>query len=119
MVSRVSRVSRMSHKAFARRILVAVAGSGAVLISSAAPAQATPPDCMSADLAAVMSSVSAATSVYLFTHPPVNDFITSLKGLPAEEQRAAMRAYGDANPQARAELQAIRQPTADFRARCG
>lgn len=110
--------SAMSRKPFTRRMLAAV-GGGALLFSSAVSAHASPPNCMSADLAAVLSGVTAATSVYLFTHPPVNDFMTSLKDMPVEEQRAAMRAYAEANPQVKAELQAIRQPAVDFRNRCG
>lgn len=111
--------SQVSGKTFARRMLLAAVGSVAVLLSGAASAQAAPPNCMSADLAGVMSGVSAATSVYLFTHPEVNEFMTSLKDLSAEDKRAAIQAYGEANPQVKAELQAIRQPTIDFRNRCG
>jgi hemophore-related protein len=66
-----------------------------------------------------MSGVTASTSAYLFTHPPVNDFFTSLKGKSGEEKRAALQAYLDVNPQVSAELEGIRQPAKDFRARCG
>ena len=66
-----------------------------------------------------MSGITAATSVYLFTHPPVNEFMTSLKDVPKEEKRTALIAYLDANPQVRAELKGIRQPSVDFRNRCG
>src|SRR3954453_19461292 len=46
-----------------------------------------PPNCSAADLAGVSSGVSASTSAYLFTHPDVNYFFTSLEGLPREEIR--------------------------------
>ena len=66
-----------------------------------------------------MSGVTASTSVYLFTHPPVNDFFTSLKGMSPDEKKAALETFLNANPQVKAELEGIRQPAKDFRARCG
>ncbi len=111
----------VSHKIFARRMLLAAVGCGAVLVG-AVPASAqppAPPNCTAADLSGIMSGVTASTSVYLYTHPPVNDFMTSLKDLPKEEKKAALAAFLDANPQVKAELQGIRQPTVDFRSRCG
>lgn len=35
----------------------------------------------------------AATSAYLFTHPPVNDFFTSMKDVPKEERREALVSF--------------------------
>jgi heme-binding protein len=125
----------MSDNNFARRMLMAAVGCGAALVVTAVPAQAqppgpapappapapapAPPNCTAADLAGVMSGVTASTSAYLFTHPPVNDFFTSLKGQTADQKKAALQAYLAANPQVQAELQAIRQPAVDFRNRCG
>lgn len=111
----------VSRKTFARRILVAAVGSGAVLLGAAVPAgaQPAPPNCTAADLAGIMSGVTAATSAYLFTHPPVNDFFTNLGKVPNEERRAALSSFLDANPQVKADLSGIRQPAKDFRARCG
>ena len=108
----------------ARRLVAGVAGAGAVagaMLFGAIPSAMAddPPNCTAADLAGVASGVSAATSAYLFTHPDVNAFITGLKNLPKDEIRAELRAYGDANPQVRDELRAIRQPIVDFRNRCG
>ena len=40
---------------------------------------ANPPNCSAADLEGVRAGVSASTSAYLFTHPDLNDFMTSLK----------------------------------------
>ncbi len=111
----------VSHTTFARRVVLAAVGCGAVLFSTAVPAQAqpAPPNCTAADLAGIMSGITASTSVYLFTHQPVNDFFTTLGDLEGPEaKKAALTAYLDANPQVRAELQGIRQPAVDFRARC-
>jgi hemophore-related protein len=65
-----------------------------------------------------MSGVNTATASYLFTHPNVNDFFTSLKGKSADDMQTAIQAYGTANPQVRDELLAVRQPASDFRDRC-
>ncbi len=78
-----------------------------------------PPNCTAADLAQVSAGVAAATSVYLYQHPDVNAYFTSLKGQPRDDIRDQLQQYMDANPQAHAELEAIRQPLTDFRARCG
>ena len=102
----------------ARRMIAGALGVGAVLAGTAAPAQAQP-NCTAADLAGIMSGVTAATSVYLFTHPQVNDFFTSLKDVPKDARQAALADYASANPQVQAELQGIRQPAVDFRNRCG
>ena len=58
--------------------------------------------------------VSAATSAYLFTHPDVNWFFTSLEGQHRADLRDDVQAYLDANPQVKAELTAIRQPLVDI-----
>ena len=44
-----------------------------------------PPGCSAADLARVSSGVASATSDYLYSHPDVNNFFTSLHGLPNDE----------------------------------
>jgi heme-binding protein len=88
-------------------------------VTTAAAEPARPPNCTAADLAGVASGVAAATSVYLYSHPDVNDFLTTLHGRPDSEIPAATRAYFDANPQAHADLTGIRQPLVDFRNRCG
>lgn len=56
--------------------------------------------------------------VYLFSHPDVNNFFTSLRGLPNEEVRGKVQTYMTANPQVEAEINGIRRPVADLRARC-
>jgi heme-binding protein len=83
------------------------------------PPPPPPPPCTAAELALVMSGVSFDTSNYLTTHPDVNNFFTSLKGQPRDQVRDQGQSYLDANPQVRADLQAIRQQSVDFRNRCG
>jgi hemophore-related protein len=61
----------------------------------------------------------ATTPAYLFTHPDVNDFFTGLKGQPKDQIRTQVQAFMEANPQVKADLQGTRQPSVDFRARCG
>ena len=100
----------------------AVAGAmllGAAATAAAQPPPPVPPPCTSAELARVMSGVSFDISNYLSTHPDVNDYFTSLKGQPKDQIRDQVQSYLDANPQVRDELQRIRQPSADFRQRCG
>jgi hemophore-related protein len=92
--------------------------AGATLIGTAATAAADPPNCTAGDLAGVMSGVNAGMSTYLFTHPDVNAFFTSLKGKSREEMRTEITNYMDANPQVRDEIQGVRQPASDFRDRC-
>jgi hemophore-related protein len=101
--------------------LGAAAVTGAVLLGAAATAAAEPPlpNCTAADLAGVMAGVTTSTSAYLFTHPEVNTFFTSLKGMPREEMRGRVQAYLDANPRVRDEIGAIREPSLAFRERCG
>ena len=55
---------------------------------------------------------------YLFTHPDVNNFFTSLRGLPNEEIRGDVERYMDANPQVESEINGIRQPLTELRNRC-
>jgi hemophore-related protein len=66
-----------------------------------------------------MSGVTFDTSNYLTTHPAVNDFFTSLKGQPKDQIRDQVQTYFDGNPQVQEELRVIRQPSVDFRERCG
>jgi heme-binding protein len=101
--------------------LGAAAVAGAVMLSAAAAASADPaqPNCTAADLAQVATGVSAGMSVYLFTHPEVNDFLTGLEGSPRDTIRPRVEEYMTANPQVKAEMSAIRQPLVDMRQRCG
>jgi heme-binding protein len=104
--------------------IAAGALSGAMLFAAVGSAYAdpepapAPPNCTAADLAQVSSGVAAATSVYLFSHPDVNAYFTSLKGQPRSEIGDQLKQYMDANPQAHADLEGIRQPLTDFKNRC-
>ena len=102
------------------RMLSGAIGAGAVVgaLFAAAPSASAAPNCTAADLAGVASGVSAATSAYLFAHPDVNAFFTGLVGTPQDELRAQIDQYSNANPQVKADLQNIRQPLVDIRARC-
>lgn len=105
-----------------RRVVAIGAGViiGAMLFGGipSAVADDPPPNCTAADLAGTAASVSAATSVYLFDHPDVNDFFTSLKGRPKSQIHDDVRNYLNANPQTKADLQGIRQPIVDLKNRC-
>lgn len=103
---------------FIRNTIAVSIVAGAVLVGAATPAVADPPNCTAADLAGVMSGVSAGTSAYLFTHPDVNAFFTGLKGKPRDQMRTEIEAYFQANPRVSDELRAVRQAAADFRSRC-
>jgi hemophore-related protein len=109
----------------ARRAVAGAVGTGAIagaMLIGAMPmasAQPQPPNCTAADLAGVASGVSAATSAYLFTHPDVNFFFTSLEGVPREDVRDDVQNYLNQNPQAKADLTGIRQPLVDLKNRCG
>jgi heme-binding protein len=85
---------------------------------SPAPPPPAPQGCSAADLAGVASGVSASTSAYLFTHPDVNDFFTSLKGQPKDQIRGNIQNYLNANPQVKSDLDGIRQPLVDLKNRC-
>src|ERR1700738_1514390 len=113
---------------FARRLTTAACGTalvGAALFASLPLAHANqnpaanPPNCSAADLEGVRSGVSAATSDYLFTHPDVNYFFTSLEGLPRDKVSAKVKAYLANHPDVKADLTGIRQPLVDIRDRCG
>ena len=116
---------------FTRRAAAGLIGTGAVtgamLIGGSALAFAVPapepppspaPGCTAADLAEASGIVGTAMGVYLFSHPDVNNFFTSLRGLPNEELRGRVQTYMDANPAVEAEINGIRQPVTDLRNRC-
>ncbi|WP_409347484.1 heme-binding protein [Mycobacteroides immunogenum] len=104
-----------------RAVVVATAGAmffALTPVAHAEPGQ-PPQNCTAADLAGVGAGVSASTSAYLFSHPEVNDFFTSLHPLKNAEKQAKVDEFFAANPQEAAELRAIRKPLQDIKIRCG
>ena len=111
-----------------RRVVAGALGAGAIagamLVGTIPSALAddpalNPPNCTAGDLAQVSAGVSAGTSVYLFTHPDVNWFFTSLEGLPRDQVRTEVAKYMDDNPMVKADLTGVRQPLLDLKNRCG
>lgn len=101
------------------RVAAVLLGSGAVLLGTAGTGAADPiPGCTAGDVTAVMTGVAASMTTYLFTHPDVNDFLTSLQGLKKADAKQQTQDYLAANPQVRDEINAIRQPGVDLRNRC-
>jgi heme-binding protein len=111
-----------------RRVVAGALGAGAIagamLVGTIPSALAddpalNPPNCTAGDLAGVAAGVSASTSTYLFTHPDVNWFFTSLEGLPRDQVRTKVAAYLKDNPTTKDDLTGIRQPLVDLKDRCG
>ena len=86
---------------------------GGASIASAQPV-APPPNCTAGDLAVASGTVGTAMGDYLFIHPDVNDFFTSLRGQPNEEIHDRVSTYMDAHPQVQSEINGIRQPLTDL-----
>lgn len=74
---RLNRAARMVGGALGAG---AVAAATVLAAAPAAFAEPLPPNCTAADLAQVTTGVSAATTVYLFTHPDVNAFSPTWRG---------------------------------------
>ena len=110
------------------RLVTAVcagAGIGAALFGASPLAYANqdpganPPNCSAADLEGVRAGVDASTSAYLFTHPDLNDFMTSLKAMSREQVAAKVKQYMTTHPDEQADMSNIRQPLVDIKDRCG
>jgi heme-binding protein len=106
-----------------RRRLVSVIGACAVLqagvcTAAADPGPAAAPNCTAGDLAVASGTVGTAMGDYLFGHPDVNDFFTSLRGLPNSEIHDRVQSYMDAHPQTESDINGIRQPLTELRTRC-
>jgi hemophore-related protein len=107
-----------------RGAIVGVIGAGVMLfggtsIAAAEPVPAVPPpNCTAGDLAVASGTVGTGMGDYLFSHPDVNDFFTSLRGQPNEEIHDRVQTYMDAHPQVESEINGIRQPLTDMRSRC-
>ena len=97
---------------------VALLGASPLAHANQDPA-ANPPDCSAADLEGVRAGVSASTSAYLFTHPDLNDFMTSLKAMPRQQVASKVKGYMVSHPDEQADMVGIRQPLVDIKDRCG
>lgn len=117
----MSRVTDLIGKS---ALLLAAAGATA-MVSAAGNALADPPppplppNCTAADLADVLTSVTAATAAYLRAHPDVNDFFTNVQGPDKDVVRQQIDAYWASHPWVLNDWKIIRKPQDDFRARCG
>jgi hemophore-related protein len=96
---------------------------GGASIAFAQPAPTPPPSssasgCTAGDLAQASGTVGDAMADYLFSHPEVNNFFTSLRGRPDSEIHDDVQNYMNANPQVQSDINGIRQPLTDLRNRC-
>lgn len=104
---------------------ITLLGAAAVMVVTAGTALADdpppprPPNCTAADLADVLTGVTAATAAYLRAHPDVNDFLTNVHGADKEDVRRQIDAFFDSRPWVRSDWQALRKPSDDFKVRCG
>ena len=112
----------------ARRLVTVActaAAFGAALLGANGIAQATenpaanPPNCSTADLEGIRAGVDASTSAYLFTHPDLNTYMSSLQGLSREDVASHMTQYLSQHPSEQADMAGIRQPLVDLKNRCG
>ena len=101
------------------RLILSAVAAGAALFALSPLASAEPPNCTSADLEGVRAGVDASTSAYLFTHPDLNTFMGSLRGLSREQVAAQVKGYMATHPQENAEMTGIRQPLMDLKNHCG
>lgn len=103
--------------------LAGAAGAAALLAAPLAQADANsdagPANCSTADLEGVRAGVDASTSAYLFTHPDLNSYMSTLQGLSREEVAARVTTYMADHPQESTEMAGIRQPLVDLKNHCG
>jgi hemophore-related protein len=110
-----------------RHAVAAAIGAGALLgaflvgsipTALADPPPPPPPGCSAADFEQLKSEVASATAGYMFTHPDVNAFFSSLKGQPKDQIRTQVGDYLASNPQTKSDLEGIRQPLRDMKNNC-
>jgi len=119
MVSTISR--RTAALAIGTGAIVSailMGGAPAALADPPAPPPPPAPGCSAADFEQLRSQVAGATAGYMFTHPDVNAFFSSLKGQPRDQMRNEVKNYMASNPQVQSDLAGIRQPLRDMKARC-
>ena len=101
------------------RLALAGAAVATALLALSPLAAAEPPNCTSADLEGVRAGVDASTSAYLFTHPDLNRFMSTLRGLSRQQVAEQVKGYLATHPQENAEMLGIRQPLLDLKNHCG
>lgn len=107
-------------KAFRLTAAAALIGAGVALFGSIATATADPaPGCSAADVTDAEARVAAAMTGYLWTHPDVNNFLSSLQGSSKGDAWDKVNAYFKANPDVKNAIDAIRGPSMELRNRCG
>ena len=103
--------------------LAGAAAAAALLVTPLANAnpdpRAEPANCSTADLEGVRAGVDASTSAYLFTHPDLNTYVSTLQGLSREQVAQHVTAYLADHPQESAEMAGIRRPLIDLKNHCG
>jgi len=107
-----------ARRAVAAAIVVGAMQVGIAPFALAEPPPPPAPGCSAGDFEQIKSAVAAATADYMFTHPDVNAFFSSLKGRPKDQIRPEVQTYLAANPQTQTDLAGIRQPIRDMRDRC-
>lgn len=110
----------------AQHLIAAFAGAAATAAVLATPlaqadtnSAAEVPNCTSADLEGVRAGVDASTSAYLFTHPDLNDYMSTLRGMTREQVAEHVTTYLVDHPQEKGEMAGIRQPLVDLKNHCG
>jgi len=107
-----------------RSAAIGALGAGAMLFGGVSLASADPvptvppPNCTAGDLAVASGTVGTAMGDYLFSHPDVNNFFTSLRGQPNAQIHDQVQTYMNAHSQVESEINGIRQPLTDLRSRC-
>lgn len=111
---------RSIMKAIRLTAAAVVLGAGAALFGGMATATAdTIPGCSAADVTDAEARVAAAMTGYLWTHPDVNDFLSSLQGSSKGDAYQQVTDYFNANPDVKNAVDAIRGPSMELRNRCG
>jgi hemophore-related protein len=103
-----------------RRGMFAAGVVGAISCTALIPtANSAPGDgCSASGLAAVMSSVTSATSDYLAAHPETNQALLEITRQAPFAAVGQFDNYFSAHPQEADELRAIQQPSLEYQNRC-
>lgn len=110
--------ARTARRALGAAALTGVILGGAAPTALADPPPPPPPGCSAADFDQLRSQVDSATAAYMFAHPDVNAFFSSLRGQPKDQMRNQVKTYLANNPQTQSDLEGIRGPLRDMKNRC-